>query len=63
MFKKAEVAMKGLLLAEMRMLKILVRAPKRKKKSTREKIFVFLENTQIIMSRMLLKTWMLKVFW
>ena len=32
MFKKAEVAMKGLLLAEMRILKILVRAPKEKKK-------------------------------
>lgn len=63
MFKKAEVAMKGLLLAEMRMLKILVRAPKEKKKSAREKIFIFLENTQIIMNRMLLETWMLKVFW
>lgn len=62
MFKKAEVAMKGLLLAEMRMLKILVRAPK-EKKSAREKIFIFLENTQIIMNRMLLETWMLKVFW
>ena len=62
MFKKAEVAMKGLLLAEMRILKILVRASK-EKKSTREKFFIFLENTQIIMNRMLLETWMLKVFW
>ena len=31
MFKKAELAMKGLLLAEMRILKILVRASKEKK--------------------------------
>lgn len=37
MFKKAEVAMKGLLLAEMRILKILVRAPKKKKKALERK--------------------------